>query len=82
MTQDYGVEVDFDQSSCSNHHDQNLIQGTLGYVRKIQEIIEVEFSKGTLGYVRKIQEIIEVEFSSFQCVILGSSGGTPLIGIL
>ena len=33
ITQDYGVEVEFDQSSRSSHHDQNLVQGTLSYVR-------------------------------------------------
>ena len=44
ITQDYGVEVNFDQSSRSSHLDQKLVQGTLGYVEKIQEIIEVEFS--------------------------------------
>ena len=38
------MEVEFDQSSRSSHHDQNLVQGTLGYVEKIQEIIEVDFS--------------------------------------
>ena len=30
ITQDYGVEVEFDQSSRSSHRDQNLVQGTLG----------------------------------------------------
>ena len=44
MTQDCGIEVDFDQSSQSSHCDQNLVRGTLGYVGKIQEIIEVDFS--------------------------------------
>ena len=44
MTQDHGVEVDFDQTSRSSHCDQNLVRGTLGYVKKIQEIIEVDFS--------------------------------------
>ena len=44
MTQDCGVEVDFDQSSRSSHRDQNLIRGTLGYIGKMQEIIEVDFS--------------------------------------
>jgi hypothetical protein len=44
MTQEYGVEVEFDQSSCTRHHDQNLIWGKLGYVGKIQEIIRVDFS--------------------------------------
>ena len=63
MTQDCGVEVKLDQSSRSSHCDQNLI-------------------RGTLGYVGKIQEIIEVDFSSFQCIILGASGGTPFIGII
>ena len=44
MTQDCGVEVKFDQSSCSSHHDENLIEGKLGYVEKIQEIMQVDFS--------------------------------------
>ena len=44
VTQDYGVEVEFDQSSRVSHHDRNLIGGILGYVEKIQEIIQVEFS--------------------------------------
>ena len=44
MTQDCGVEVEFDQSSRSSHRDQNLVWGTLGYIEKIQEIIEVDFS--------------------------------------
>ena len=43
ITQDCGVEVEFDQSSRSSHRDQQLVRGTLGYVRKIQEIIEVDF---------------------------------------
>ena len=44
VTQDYGVEVEFDQSSRASHHGEKLIHGTLGYVRKIQEIIEEDFS--------------------------------------
>ena len=44
ITQDCGVEVEFDQSSRSSHRDQQLVRWTLGYVEKIQEIIEVEFS--------------------------------------
>ena len=44
MTQDCEVEVKFDQSTWASHHDQNLGQGMLGYVEKIQEIIEVDFS--------------------------------------
>ena len=44
IAQDYGVEFKFDQSSWSSHRDQNLVWGTLGYVEKIQEIIEVDFS--------------------------------------
>ena len=43
-TQDYGMEVKFDQSSCARHNDRNLIGGMLSYVRKIQEIIQVGFS--------------------------------------
>lgn len=44
MTQDYGVEVDFNQSSYASDRNQNLIQGMLGYVGKIQEINKVDFS--------------------------------------
>ena len=43
-SQDCGVEVEFDQYSRSSHRDQNLVRGTLGYVGKIQEIIEVDLS--------------------------------------
>ena len=43
-TQDYGVEVEFEQSSCASHRDQNLIGWKLGYVEKIQKIIQVDFS--------------------------------------
>ena len=44
MTQDCGVEVKFDQSSHSSHRDENLIERKLGYARKIQEIMQVDFS--------------------------------------
>ena len=44
ITEDCGVEVEFDQSSRSSHRDQNLVRGMLGYIRKIQKIIEVYFS--------------------------------------
>jgi hypothetical protein len=44
MTQDCGLEVEFDQSSRASHRDQNTIQKKLDYVRKIQEIIQVDFS--------------------------------------
>ena len=44
ITQDSGVEVEFNQSSQSSHRDQNLVRGTSGYIGKIQEIIEVDFS--------------------------------------
>ena len=44
MTQGCGVEVEFDQSGQANHRDQNLVRGTLGYIRKIQVIIEMDFS--------------------------------------
>jgi hypothetical protein len=43
-TLDYGVEVEFDQYSCVSHHDWNLIEGKLGYVKSIQEIMQVYFS--------------------------------------
>ena len=44
MTQDYGVEVNFNQSSRSSHRNQNTIQRKLGYIGKIQENIRVDFS--------------------------------------
>jgi hypothetical protein len=45
ITQDCAFEVKFDQSStCASHRDQNLIEGNLGYIRKIQEIMQVDFS--------------------------------------
>ena len=44
IIQECGVEVEFYKSSRSSHCDQNLVRGMLGYVRKIQEIIEVDFS--------------------------------------
>ena len=50
MTQDCAVEVDFNQFSCANHHDQDLIQGKLGYVGKIQDIIRVDFSSFPMCY--------------------------------
>jgi hypothetical protein len=34
ITQDSGVEVEFDQSSRASYRDQNLIEGKLGYIRK------------------------------------------------
>jgi hypothetical protein len=44
ITQDCGVEVKFDQSSLVSHRDQNLIEGKLGYIGKIQEIMKADFS--------------------------------------
>ena len=44
VTQDCGVEFEFDQSSRASHCDQNTIQGKLGYVEKVKEIIQVDFS--------------------------------------
>ena len=44
MTQDCGVEVKFDESSHSSHHDENLLEGKLGYIGKTQEIMQVDFS--------------------------------------
>ena len=37
------MEVEFDQSSCSRHCDENLIERKLGYIGKIQEIMQVNF---------------------------------------
>jgi hypothetical protein len=39
-----GVEVEFDQSSRDSHHDENLIEGKIGDIGKIQEIMQVDFS--------------------------------------
>ena len=44
VTQDYGVEVKFDQSSHASHLDRNLIEGMLGYVENIQDNTQVDFS--------------------------------------
>jgi hypothetical protein len=44
MTQDCRVEVKFNQSSHSSHIDKNLIKGKLGYIGKIQEIMQVVLS--------------------------------------
>ena len=44
MTQDCGLEVEFDKYIQSSHRNQNLVRGMSGYVGKIQEIIEVDFS--------------------------------------
>ena len=52
VTQDCGVEFKFNQSSHASHHDWNLIGGRMGYVRKIQEIIQVDFSAFQCVYYR------------------------------
>ena len=44
LTQNCGVEVEFNQSNHASHRDENLIEGKLGYTRKIQEIMQVYFS--------------------------------------
>ena len=44
LSQDYGVEVKFSQPSHASHHDEDLIEGKLGYIRKIQKIMQVDFS--------------------------------------
>jgi hypothetical protein len=41
---DCGIEVEFNQSSCASHHEENLIEGKLGYIGNIQEIMQVNFS--------------------------------------
>ena len=50
VTQDCGVEVELDQSSHDSHYDRNLIGGMLGYVEKIQENLQVEFSSFQMCY--------------------------------
>jgi hypothetical protein len=44
ITQDCGEEVEFNQSSRASHRDENLIEGKLGYMGKIQEIMQVDLS--------------------------------------
>jgi hypothetical protein len=44
ITQDCGVEVEFYHSGSASHHDENLIEGKLGYIGKIQEIMQMDFS--------------------------------------
>ena len=44
VTLDCGVEFKFDQSSCTSHHDRNIIKGKLGYTKKLQEIMQVDFT--------------------------------------
>jgi hypothetical protein len=44
ITKDCGVKVEFDQSSRVSHHDENLIEGKLGYIGNIQDIMQVDFS--------------------------------------
>jgi hypothetical protein len=44
ITQYCVVEVEFEQTSHASHHDQNLIEGKLGYIGKIQEIMQVDLS--------------------------------------
>ena len=52
VTLDCGMEVKFDQSSHASHHYQNIIEGRLGYVRKIQEIMKVGFTLFPMCYFR------------------------------
>ena len=40
---DCGIMVDFKQSNRASSKDKNIIEGNLQYVRKIQEIIELEY---------------------------------------
>jgi hypothetical protein len=44
ITQDCGVKVKLNQSSRASHCDENLIEGKSGYIGKIQQIMQVEFS--------------------------------------
>jgi hypothetical protein len=44
ITRYCGVEFKFNQSIHASHCDQNLIEGMLGYIGKIQEIMQVDFS--------------------------------------
>ena len=44
VSQGYGVESNFDKSRCASHRNQNLKARNLGYVEKVQEIFQVDFS--------------------------------------
>ena len=44
LTQDIGVEVKLDQSGHSSNRDENLLEGKLGYIGKIKEIMQVDLS--------------------------------------
>ena len=44
LTQYCGMDVEFDKYNCFIHRDKNLIDGKLGYVGKIQEIMQLYFS--------------------------------------
>jgi hypothetical protein len=58
LTQYCGVELEFNQSIHGSHRDQNTIQGNLGYVKNIQEIIQVELSIDNFrGEISPINEI-------------------------
>ena len=57
MTQNCGVEVEFDQSSHSSHRDENLIEGKLSYVGKIQEIMQVDFHPFNVLFLFTTNEI-------------------------
>ena len=43
VSQEYRVEVEFNQSSHAIHRIRNLIRGMLDYAGKIHEIIQVDF---------------------------------------
>jgi len=42
-TIDCGVEVEFKQYIYASHHDHYLIKGKFGYIKKIHEIIQMDF---------------------------------------
>jgi len=42
ITKDCGVEVKFDQSIRASHCDENMIKGKVGYIGKMQEIMQVD----------------------------------------
>ena len=43
MIFDCGVMVDFDQRSHASTKDKNFIEGTLQYIKKIQQIIQLNY---------------------------------------
>ena len=66
ITLDYGVEVYLNQYSCHRHHEQNLIEGKLGYVKN----------------KRGKKRLCKWTFHLSIVLFLNVSGGIPLIRVI